>query len=394
MMLISSNLSNSSLFLQGAPGTGKSFATRHYGAYRSFNNRNPILSINCHRDLKFDYLVGNYNFKDSKFHFVDGPLITAMKNGEPILLDEFNLCSENVLINLLPILKANINEKIYLKGVPEPIYIKEGFFLIATGNFSKEKGRNLISSIIIDEFKIGEVNNIDFKSNISLINNILENEFKEIYKPNDDLDQYKISPEEIQQIVDVLKDLVQFKLSLRQIKCLLERITRFCLEDNYDTSGLKKIPVIYIVISYIIPQLKIGNKLNKLLENFNSIMKYNNLEELKEFIISKVEIESTYIKIGERNELKNFIKKGKIFLETLMKEEYLPQVTLQTYFWIRMSCSLKSESPSEENILLAGITSYKEFILNEWLSLKAQKEYDIDTYFLTKNTETENLIVI
>ena len=119
----------------------------------------------------------------------------------------------------------------------------------------------MISSIIIDEFKIGEVNNIDFKSNISLINNILENEFKEIYKPNDDLDQYKISPVEIQQIVDVLKDLVQFKLSLRQIKCLLERITRFCLEDNYDTSGLKKIPVIYIVISYIIPQLKIGNKL-------------------------------------------------------------------------------------------------------------------------------------
>ena len=36
-----------------------------------------------------------------------------MKKGEPILLDEFNLCTENILINLLPILKANINDKIY-----------------------------------------------------------------------------------------------------------------------------------------------------------------------------------------------------------------------------------------------------------------------------------------
>ena len=105
MNLISSNISNNSIFLQGCPGSGKSCAARHYGAFRSFQNRNPILSVNCHKDLKFYYLVGSYNFKDSQFHFVDGPLLIAIKNGEPILLDEFNLCSENVLINLLLIFK-------------------------------------------------------------------------------------------------------------------------------------------------------------------------------------------------------------------------------------------------------------------------------------------------
>ena len=87
MMLISSNLSNTLIFFLVSPGSGKSCCARYYGKNRAFNNRNPILSINCHRDLKFDYLVGNYNFKDSKFHFVDGPLITAMKIGEPILLN-------------------------------------------------------------------------------------------------------------------------------------------------------------------------------------------------------------------------------------------------------------------------------------------------------------------
>ena len=85
MAIISSNISNTSIFLQGSPGSGKSCAARHFGSYRSFQNRDPILSVNCHRDLKFDYLVGNYNFKNSKFSFVDGPLLTAMKNGEPIL---------------------------------------------------------------------------------------------------------------------------------------------------------------------------------------------------------------------------------------------------------------------------------------------------------------------
>ena len=53
---------NTSIFLQGSPGSGKSCADRHFGAYSIFKNRNPILYVNCHRDLKFDYLVGNYKF--------------------------------------------------------------------------------------------------------------------------------------------------------------------------------------------------------------------------------------------------------------------------------------------------------------------------------------------
>ena len=55
--LISSNISNNSIFLQGCPGSGKSCAARHYGAFKIFQNRNPILSVNYHKDLKFDYLV-------------------------------------------------------------------------------------------------------------------------------------------------------------------------------------------------------------------------------------------------------------------------------------------------------------------------------------------------
>ena len=196
-----------------------------------------------------------------------------------------------------------------------------------------------------------------------LIKNILKNEYDEIYQDDNSFEKDKISANQIRKLDEILKQNIQFKLSLRQIKCLLERIIRFCLEENYNVGGFKKIPVIYIIISYIIPQLKIGRKkLREFLEKLDEIMKYNNLEELLEFISSKVEFEQTYIKNRDKGEEKRFIKKGNIFLITNMNENIFPQVTLQTYFWIRMSCSLKSESPSSENILLAGTTSYKEFL--------------------------------
>ena len=100
MTLIACDLSNTSIFLQGSPGSGKSCAARHYGSHRRFKNRIPILTINCHNDLTLDYLVGNYSFQNKKFRFIKGPLIKAMEKGEPILLDESNLSPESIYINL------------------------------------------------------------------------------------------------------------------------------------------------------------------------------------------------------------------------------------------------------------------------------------------------------
>ena len=56
-----------------------------------------------------------------------------MKDDELILLDEFNLCSESVIIHLLSIFKVNINDEIYLKEYPEKFQISPEFLLIATG---------------------------------------------------------------------------------------------------------------------------------------------------------------------------------------------------------------------------------------------------------------------
>jgi hypothetical protein len=63
------------------------------------------------------------------------------------------------------------------------------------GKSSKEKGRNAISSIILDVIKFVEINSINLKANSSLITNILEKEYENIFQPNNSFDQYKISPE-------------------------------------------------------------------------------------------------------------------------------------------------------------------------------------------------------
>ena len=388
--LISCDLSCSSIFLQGAPGSGKSAAARHYGSFRKFHNRIPILSISCNSDLTFDYFVGNYSLKNSEFTFVEGPLLIAIKNGEPILFDEINLCTEEILINLLPLLKANVYDYIQLKGVPYSVQIKPGFLFIATGNADNELGRKKIPKIISDEFTRAEIKEPKFDQNSKLLNTIIEKEFKEC------VDKKLITVEQISKIIKVIETIGQYKISLRQIKCLLRRIKNFCLESNEDLKNYenvyKEIPVIYVIIGYFIPGLKIvGEKLLKLIEKFNSIMNYNNLNELNEFIKSPVELIQIKNNISST---KNYIQKGKICLRTFLKNEEFPQIIMQIYFWIRMSCSLRSDTPNEENgetLLLTGPTSYKGFLLNKWLSNLNSRDF-FETHILTKNTETQHLI--
>ena len=389
LTLITNDLTNSNVFFQGVPSSGKSCAAKFYGSKRQFNNRDPILSINCNKDMQFDSLVGTFSFKNEEFKFNKGPLIIAMENGEPILLDEFNLCSDNVLYNLLPVLKANIGEKIYLKNVPEEIYIKPGFMIIATGNFNSERGRKKIDSLILNEMNVLKLEKKEFNKNI--IDKILENNYKEIKTDENnikDKNKFKISVEQIKGIFDVIKKYLNINLSIRQIKILLERIKRF--KD--------KIEVIYIVLCYILPLInKEDTNIDKIIEELDKIFEYKNLKELNNFIKSEVII-------FKEKKVENFIKKGNIKLSTSIDDKKkLPQILKEILFYIRMSCSYENDDPSEENLALIGPSGFKNYILNVWLENndkyknKYYKKNETlenfkENFSLTKNTEIQDLI--
>jgi len=372
--IILSDLSHTSIFLQGYPGSGKSCAGRFYGAKRSFNSRDPIISINCNSDLTLESLVGTYSFKESQFEFVKGPLLIANEKGEPILLDEFNLCNESIFANLLPIFKAKVNDEITLKYVPEKIKINPGFFIIATGNFSKEKGRKEIPSFILDEMNLMKVEHFSYDKNIitKIINKMDFDQIRRIN--NDEKNNHKISVDQLIKIFEALKEVTQVSFSIRQIKCLLYRLTRFKTTIEF----------VYIIIGYILPQFNISEELILLfLEKINEIMEYGNLDKLKSFVESEV--------IMVNKGINKYIKKGDIELNINFDCSNYPQAALQSLFWIRMSCNEFSSNPSDENLLLIGPTSYKETIIKDWLK-SIGKYNNSQTYFVTKNTEVQNLI--
>ena len=399
MSLIICDLSNTTIFLQGKPGSGKTCAAKYYGANRKLKNRDPIISINCHRDLSLENLLGDYCFKNGKFEFIKGPLLNAVDDCVPILLDEFNLCSESFLMDLSPIIKASIYDKIYLKGYDEPIVIKPGFLIIATGNFENEKGRKPIPLFLSDEIKIQKIESEIL--NEVIINKILKNQYEDLCK--------YISSSQIKEIFEYTNKITKKQFSLRQIRCLLERIKRFINCDVFteqekmdfkelnENDYKKTIPIIYIIISYIIPQLRIKN-IEELLIKFNEILKYNNEKELKEFIKKEVDIKEFTSGKKETNSNKirklKVITKGKIYLK--INENFkgdFPQNFLETYFWIRMTCRASSDEPQDENILLSGETCYKNYLLKKWLNFCYNSDRDIyDIINLTKNSETQDLI--
>ncbi|ORX59905.1 hypothetical protein BCR36DRAFT_408277 [Piromyces finnis] len=384
LSLILSDLSCSPIFIQGTAGTGKSVAVRHYGSFRKFRNRDPILTISCSSEMTFEQFIGTYSFRNTSFQFIEGPLLTAMRNGEPILVDEFNLCSEEVLLSLLPLLKAEINDSIQLKGVPYKVKINQGFVFIATGNNDNESGRKKLPNSILDELINVKISNPSLEEYKGLIDEIINNEYKECSR--------YISSDNICDIVEVVESVAQQSFTLRHIKILLNRIKRFCTEEltclEISNEEYRKIPVAYVIISFIIPSLKVGKeRIEQLVEKIGIITNIDS-KELLEFIKSEAIIVSRQSRYYLK---KNYIKKGKIILSTSLKKNY-PPIILQTYFWIRMSCSLNFDSPSEETLLLVGETSYKSYILEQWLDSLESDSYE--EHFVTGNTETQDLIGI
>ncbi|ORY29839.1 hypothetical protein LY90DRAFT_512768 [Neocallimastix californiae] len=380
LSLISCDLSDSPVFIQGSPGCGKSVAVRYYGSFRTFRNRDPILSVSCNSEMSFEQFVGTFSFKNTSFQFIEGPLLTAMRNGEPILVDEFYLCSEDVFLNLLPLLKAEANDYVQLKGVPYQVQMKPGFLFIATGNDDNESGRKKMPQSILNELTIVKISNPTLDEYRKLLNEIINNEYKDI--------RVYISPLDICDIVEVMKTVAQQNFTLRQIKSLLNRIERFCTGELTDkeisSEEYRKIHVAYVIISFIIPSLTIGpERIEQLVKRIGEIT-VKDSNELLEFIRSDVSIVT-------RGTNKNFVKKGKIILCTSLKIGAYPPTMLQSYFWIRMSCSLYSDTPSQETLLLEGPTSYKSYLLEKWLELSTGK-YSYEEHFVTKSTETQDLI--
>ncbi len=114
--------------LHGPPGTGKTaMAESAFGE--------ELVTIVISAETTTDELVGSF-IPDGHggYEWVDGPLLVAVKEGRPILVDEILLGDPKMLSVLYPLMDGRGFMTVTENPKIGKTFAKEGFFLIGTGN--------------------------------------------------------------------------------------------------------------------------------------------------------------------------------------------------------------------------------------------------------------------
>lgn len=114
------------VLITGEHGSGKTKMVEQVCA--QLNRK--LIRTNISIDTDETDLIGSQSLEDGNIVFKDGPVLTAMREGGILLLDEIDRGTSK-LLSILSILEGS---PFYNKKTGETIYPKEGFNIIATGN--------------------------------------------------------------------------------------------------------------------------------------------------------------------------------------------------------------------------------------------------------------------
>lgn len=135
-------------YISGPTGNGKSTTVEQACA----KNKRPLIRVNLNMMTDEDQLIGSKTLVDGNVQVVEGPIIIAMRNGIPLLLDEIDAGSANTLLCLQPILEG---KPFYFKLKNELIYPAQGFTVFATANTKgkgSEDGRYIGTNVLNEAF--------------------------------------------------------------------------------------------------------------------------------------------------------------------------------------------------------------------------------------------------
>jgi len=119
------------IFITGLSGNGKTLMIEQVCA----KLKRECYRVNITRQTDEDDLLGGFRLINGNTVWQDGPVVSAMKNGAVLLLDEVDLASANIMC-LQPVLEG---KGVFLKKIGEWITPAEGFQVFATAN-TKGKG--------------------------------------------------------------------------------------------------------------------------------------------------------------------------------------------------------------------------------------------------------------
>lgn len=116
------------LMVTGPTGCGKtSFIEQAMARLRM-----PLVRVNAHEEMEVQDLLGHYVAIDGVTIFQDGPLLTAARNGWPILINEFDLLRPGTYAGLNGVFEGA--PIVIAENAGEVVEPSPGFRYIVTGN--------------------------------------------------------------------------------------------------------------------------------------------------------------------------------------------------------------------------------------------------------------------
>ena len=135
------------LFITGLSGNGKTLMVQEVCA----RLKREYVRANITIETDEDDLIGGFRLLKGETVWHDGPVITAMKRGALLLLDEIDLASNKIMC-LQPVLEGS---SIYIKKIGKWVHPAKGFNVIATANTKgqgSDDGRFIGTNIMNESF--------------------------------------------------------------------------------------------------------------------------------------------------------------------------------------------------------------------------------------------------
>ena len=112
------------VLLKGPTGTGKS----RFVEFIAYHLKKDLITISCHEETSSTDLIGRFIIKGAETIWLDGPLITAMKGGSIIYLDEIAEARPDVIVAIHPL--TDHRRELYIDKLGETIKAHEDFMLV------------------------------------------------------------------------------------------------------------------------------------------------------------------------------------------------------------------------------------------------------------------------
>ncbi len=122
------------LLLKGPTGTGKSRFIEYMAAILN----QELITVSCHEETSGTDLIGRFIIKGAETVWIDGPLITAIKTGAILYLDEIAEARPDVIVAIHPL--TDHRRELYIDKLGKTIKAHPDFMLVASFNPGYQKG--------------------------------------------------------------------------------------------------------------------------------------------------------------------------------------------------------------------------------------------------------------